>query len=86
MTVHNLIQLEEVLFVFQKWTLMFKSEFNSQINSGSNVELFDENQNKIGTGELGKLLSSRNPAISAIELEPKSNLDDFKSIKYIKIS
>ncbi len=86
MTVHNLIQLEEVLFVFQKWTLMYKSEFNSQINSGSNVELFDENQNKIGTGELGKLLSSRNPAISAIELEPKSNLDDFKLIKYIKIS
>lgn len=86
MTANNLIQLEEVLFVFQRWTLMFKSEFNSQINAGSNVELFDENQNEIGVGQLGMLLSSRNPAISAIELEPKCNLEDFKLIKYIKIT
>lgn len=85
MTTQNLIQLEDVLFVFQKWTLMIKSEFNEKLNSGVNVELFDDNQNVIGAEQLGKQLSSKNPAISAIELEAKSNLENFKLIKYIRI-
>lgn len=84
MTIDNLIELEDILFVFEKWTLMVKSEFCEELKPGSKVELFDDSRGKLGDAKLGKFLSSRNPLISAIEVSAQTEIADMKKIRYVK--
>lgn len=83
----NLIHLEDVLFVFNAWTLMLNSGDCRGLEAGTNVDLFNSRMEKVGTARLKKyLLGSRNPEISAIEIEVISVETDMKEVKFIKVN
>ena len=81
---NDLIKIEDILFVFQKWTLMVNSKFGNQLKPGGRVDLYDETESKLGSATLVKYLSSRNPSISAIEIDVESDVDDLKRVRYVK--
>jgi len=81
----NLIKLEEVLFVFDNWTLMLKSESCSELVPGKNVSLFNEAEKQLGEATLVKYLRSKNPDISAIEIKVNSDLDDLKQVRFVAL-
>ncbi len=80
---NDAVKLEDILFVFGKWTLMLKSNRCDVLVPGEEVELLDENGKKVGDASLGRYLNSRNPEISAIEINGKEMTSDMKSVKYV---
>ena len=45
-----------------------------------------ENKNKIDDAILGKSLNSRNPKISAIEVNAQAEISDMKKVKFVRAS
>lgn len=81
----RLIPINEVLFVFEAWTLMVRSDFVGQLEPDMIVCLFDSRKNKIGKVKLNKFLSSRNPEIKPIEVAVIDAPENMKDAKYIEI-
>jgi len=81
----NLIKLEKILFVFENWTLMLKSESCSELVPGKNVSLFNKEKKKLGEATLVKYLRSKNTDISAIEIKVNSDLDNLKQVSFVAL-
>lgn len=80
----ELIPLEDMLFVFEAWTLMLRQEVCQGLELGMNIDLFNQHMEKIGSARLYKYLNSRNPKILAIEVDMVSIEQDMKEVKFIK--
>ncbi|MBA2655342.1 MAG: hypothetical protein H0U71_09820 [Gammaproteobacteria bacterium] len=81
----QLIPIEEVLYVFESWTLMVKSDFSHFLESGSELLLFDSAKQEVGKAKLNRLLSSRNPNINPFEITVIEKPQDFKQVKFFKV-
>ena len=77
------IPLEEVLYVFDSWTLMVKAA-HCDLKPGDHVELLDESKNRVGEAVTSRWLSSRNPDINAIAIEITSGPPNPKRIKFVR--
>lgn len=75
--------VEEVLFVFNSWTLMVCAPLSPTPGVGIILTLLDKRKDKIGEAVVKKILTSRNPQIIPIEIEAISSIGNFKEIKYI---
>lgn len=76
--------LEDILFVFNSWTLMVKSGICEDLIPGAEVDLLNRDKEKIGVASIHKYLSSRNPEISAIEIGVKTEIGNMKDVKFVK--
>jgi len=79
------VKLEDVLFVFGKWTLVLKSNKCSALAPGEEVDLLDENGKKVCSVFLLRYLNSRNPGISVMEVSGKEKAASMKSVKYVRL-
>ena len=79
----KIIPIEEVLFVFQSWTLVIKSNLGSTLKPGDEIFLFDYSKNIIGKAKINRFLFSKNPDISPIEIEVIETPTNLKDVKFV---
>jgi hypothetical protein len=75
----------EVLFVFGKWTLMMDAARCAGLEVGAAVDLLDEAGQRLGEATIGAFMRTQNPAIQPIALERKTDPEDFKRVKAIRL-
>ena len=79
----QLIPIDEVLFVFEAWTLMVRSSFSELLQPETEVLLFDSSKNEIGKAKLNRVLPSKNPEISPIEITVIDKPNNLKDVKFV---
>ena len=79
----KLIPLEDILFVFESWTLMIKSTTELSLEPGVEVVLYDASENKIGKAKINKTLPSRTD-INPFEITVLEKPDNLKDVKFIE--
>jgi hypothetical protein len=75
----------EVLFVFGKWTLMMDATRFAGLEVGASVDLLDEAGQRVGEAAIGAFMKTQNSAIQPIALERKTDPEDFKQVKAIRL-
>ncbi|MGH6922708.1 MAG: hypothetical protein ACRED5_02965 [Propylenella sp.] len=80
----RVIALEDILHVFDAWTLIIGSDAAGSLTPGDQIDLLNGRQEKIGEAAVGRFLSSRNPAIQPVELRREVDPQDFKQVKYVR--
>lgn len=66
---NNIIELEDILFVFHKWIIIFKAEYLPLLKGKHCIELLDAQGKTLGSASLGQLGRSKNPEIEGIFLQ-----------------
>ena len=82
---NNIIELEDILFVFQQWIIIFKAEHLALLKGARAIELLDAQGETLGLANLGQLGSSRNPDIEGIFLQSYPIQVNMKSVRSIRI-
>lgn len=81
----KVIQLEDILYVFERWTIMLKSDDALCVGLGKEIDLLDQDRRVIGKATVSKFLSSRNVHIVPAEISSVVDPDDFKDVKFIAL-
>lgn len=81
----TLVSVEEVLFVFNAWTLMLRSDGLELINKESKIVLLNKEKAEIGLATVGRILTSKNQNITPVELKLLINPNNIKETKYIRV-
>jgi hypothetical protein len=79
----QLIPVDEILFVFEAWTLMMQSGLSSQLEPGDEVFLLNSSEEKIGKAMLNKVLPSKNLDVSPIEITLIEMPAKVKEVKFV---
>lgn len=77
--------LIQMLFVFNKWTLMIDSKDLSGLEPGSSIEFYDSNKDVLFRGKASKFLRSNNPQVQPVELELPESTKNVKLAKYFSL-
>ncbi len=81
---NQVIPIEEILFVFNSWTLMINSNKSLYLSPGDQVLLLDVKENLIGEAKLNHFLPSKNPEITPIAISVVSISKHMKDVRFIK--
>lgn len=82
---NNLIELEDILFVFHQWIIIFKAEHLSLLRGQVSIELIDSQGGTLGHATLGQLGRSKNTDIAGIFLQSYPVKVNMKSVSSIRI-
>ncbi len=64
---------------------MMESDRCAGLGVGATVDLLDEAGQQLGEGIIGSFLKTQNPAIQPIELIKKTDPEDFKRVKAVRL-
>lgn len=80
-----IVPLADILYVFDVWTLMVRAPEPHDFKAGDRVILLNSDKEPIGEAILRRYLSSRDPNMSGIQIEPLVSPEDFKQVKFFKV-
>lgn len=78
----QLIPIDDVLYVFEAWILMVRSDIAKSLKTGTKVFLFDVDKNEIGMAIVNRFLPSKNPEISPVEIMLIDKPNNLKEVKF----
>ncbi len=81
----NKIEIIEVLYVFDSWTLMVRTSSISNLKSGMKVILFDLQGNEIADATIQGFLQFKEPKIKPISLQVSSLNEDIRNAKFFSV-
>ncbi|AXV97045.1 hypothetical protein CJO80_16670 [Ralstonia solanacearum] len=81
----RIFPVEEVLFVFGKWTLMMDSVRCAGLEVGATVDLLDEAGQRLGDAVIGAFLKTQNPTIQPIELVRGAADGDVRRVRMVRL-
>lgn len=76
--------VEDILYVFEKWTLILRADLVKDLKCGMEVELLDGNKKSITQVVLGRCSHSRNQEFLAIETNATEQREILKKTRYVK--
>ena len=81
----KIVPLNDMLFVFDSWTLILDIDLCAEMAVGDEVDLLDEEKNWIGRARLERILPSRNPNLRAIAINVSQGARDQKAVKFVAV-
>lgn len=79
------IPLEDILYVVGAWTLNIGATNLHAPKLGDHVFLLNSEKETIGEAIVQRYLSSRNPSMMPIEIEPIVSPADFKQVNFFRV-
>ncbi|MFC0156123.1 hypothetical protein ACFFJ4_21810 [Xanthomonas dyei] len=81
----KIIPLNDVLFVFDSWTLIVDQSLCSEMAVGDEFILLDDSKMEVGRARLKSVLPSRNFDLRAIVINVIKGPSDLKSVRFLSV-